>query len=93
MTSVDLESVRNQVAILRYVKEKQSELKELEDRARTAIEEMMGTADVGMLDDEPAIHWTTFKSRRLNQQYLKTRFPEVFEECREVSESRRFTVA
>lgn len=89
----NLETVRAHVEILRYIKTRQAELKEMEEASRAVIEEMLGGDEVGELDGEVAVTWKHVKSRRLNQRLLKEKLPEVVELYTNVSESRRFEVA
>jgi predicted phage-related endonuclease len=90
MTNVDLEPVCGQVEILRWVKARQAELKELETAARGAVEEVMGNAEVGTLDDKPVVKWSTYKKRQFDQKALKEHLPELAEEYTDVKEVRRF---
>lgn len=92
MTNVDLEAVRAQVESLRYAKQKIAEMKVLESMARDAIEEAMGTGEIGQLDGETVITWTTFKKRQFRQDKLKETHPELVEEYTELTESRQFKV-
>ena len=92
MTSKDLSAVRPQVEMLQWAKRQKAKIKEIEDMARPAVEEAMGSADVGTLDDEPVINWGTYKTRRLNQKALAEKHPEIVEEFKEAHEQRKFEV-
>lgn len=92
MKPVNLESVRASVEILRMVKRKQADLKELEAEHRGAVEEALGDNDEGELDGEVVVKWTRFKSRSLNQKALKEANPDLVENYYELSEKRRFEV-
>jgi predicted phage-related endonuclease len=92
MTIRNLDSVRAQVEMLRYVRRQKAKLKEVEDLARPAVEEAMGGADVGTLDDEIVIRWGTYKSRRLDQKALADAHPDIVEEFKVASEQRKFEV-
>lgn len=92
MTSVNLESLRAQIEILRMCKRRKSDLKELEDNARGAVEEAMGEADTGTLDGEVAITWKRHKRRSLDQKALAAAHPETVEEFRTTTEVRKFEV-
>lgn len=87
---MDLDELRAQVELLRYVKEKKAELKVIEENARAAIEAALGDHDEGSLDGEPVIRWRFHKRTALDQKLLKEVFPDVFEECRRTTEVRRF---
>jgi predicted phage-related endonuclease len=90
MTQVDLDRLRWAVEAMRYIKERRAELKELEDRARPALEEALGDATEGTLDGDVAVTWKYSKRRALDQRLLRTTFPEIYETCRTVTEVRRF---
>lgn len=89
---VDLEPVRAQVEMLLYVKRQKAKLKEIEEMARPPVEEAMGNADIGQLDGEDVIHWTTYKTRRLDQKALAEAHPELVEEFKTAAEQRKFEV-
>jgi predicted phage-related endonuclease len=88
--SKDLEPLRAQVAILRFVKAKKAELALLESNARAAIEELLGDDEEGTLDGAAAVRWKTLKRTSLNQKLLKELHPEVAAECQDTTEVRRF---
>jgi predicted phage-related endonuclease len=92
MTSVNLDSLRAQVEILRHCKQRKGELKELEDNARGAIEEAMGEADTGTLDGSVAVVWKRHKRRSVDQKALGKAHPEIVEEFRKTTEVRQFEV-
>lgn len=89
----DLEDLRPQVELLRWVKERKAELKRIEDDARAQIEAALGDHDdEGSLDDEPVIRWRFHKRSALDQKLLKETFPDVYETCKRTTEVRRFEV-
>jgi len=88
----DLDSVRAQVAVLVHCKTKRAELKELEDRARAAVEDAMGEDENGSLDGEPVIRWSHSKRRQLDQKALRDKEPEIAEEYTTTVNVRRFEV-
>ena len=92
MTAIDLESVRPYIDILRWTKTRKKELNEIEANARAAVEDAMGDADEGLLDDEPAIRLTSYKQRRLDQKALKEDHPHFVEDYAQLIEVRRFEV-
>jgi predicted phage-related endonuclease len=92
MSSVDLESVRAQVEILKYCKTRKAELKELEENARGAVEEAMGDAEHGLLDGAEAISWSSYKRRSLNQKALREERPEIVEEYTQTGVVRKFEI-
>lgn len=93
MTQVDLEKLRWAVEAMHYVRERKAELKELEDKARPALEEALGDATEGILDGHVAVTWKFYKRRALDQKALKAAFPEAYETCRVTTEVRRFEIA
>lgn len=92
MANVDLASVRAHVEILRLAKQKQKEFKALETNAREAIEAAMGNADVGLLDGEPAIHWSSHKRTSFDQKAFREDNPELFEQYKSTTPVRKFDV-
>jgi predicted phage-related endonuclease len=92
MNTVDLASVRGHVETLKFVKAKMAALKELEKQARAAIEEAMGEHEVGMLDDEPVVHWSRFKEQRFDQSAFGDEYPDLLEQYKTAREKRRFEV-
>lgn len=90
---MDLNKVRAHVEILRYVKARKAELKEMEDNSRAAVEEAMGEQEVGMLDGELAITWKHKKVKRLNQKALKAAEPGTYATYCDTAEQRSFEVS
>lgn len=92
MPKINLEPVRPHVEILRWVKRRKAELKELEENARSAVEVVMGEADEGELDGETVVTWHRHKRRTLDQSALKDAEPYVHEEYMTTTVVRRFEV-
>jgi len=94
MSSVKLDALRAQVEILRHVKQREAELKELKAQAREQIEELMAhsDADEGTIDGRPVISWRHYKRKALNQKLLKQLHPDVYAECEDTTEYSRFEV-
>lgn len=90
MASKDLASVRAQYELLTWVAQRKKELKDLEDAAKSAIQEALGSADTGELDGKPVISWTTYKKRQFDQKALKESHPEVAEAYTKLVEVRTF---
>lgn len=90
MTNVDLESVRDHVQILKWAKARINEVKDLEQNARDAIEEALGDNDIGQLDGQTVVTWTTHKKRQFQQAKLKEAYPELADEFTELVEARTF---
>lgn len=88
----DLEKVRWAVEAMRYIKERKAELKELEERARPALEEALGDDTEGELDGHVVVTWKYHKRHALDQKVLRASFPEVYETCKTLTEVRRFEI-
>lgn len=92
MSTKDLDGLRAQVEILRIVKEKKAELKELEETARAAVEAELGDAEWGTLDGEPAVHLSTYKRTSFDLKAFKKVLPGVAEEYMTTTVVNRFEV-
>jgi predicted phage-related endonuclease len=92
MTEIDLNAVRGHIEVLRYCKTQKAKLKELEDAARAAVEDAMGQHDVGVLDGEPAVHWTHFKESRFDSSAFRDDNPELYETYKTARDKRRFEI-
>ncbi len=90
MSNVDLDSVRDHVQILKWAKARIAEVKELEKNARDAIEEALGDNEIGQLDGETVITWTTHKKRQFQQAKMKEDHPDLVEAYTELVEARQF---
>lgn len=92
--TVDLPAdAENWLALIRQCDRDIKDLEETKKLARARIEQMLGDAELGMLDGRPAVHWTVVASRRLDQRKLKEQAPDLVEACTVTSLSRRFTLA
>lgn len=92
MAHVDLEELRWAVESLQWCNQRKAELKELETKARDAIEEALGDNTDGVLDGETVVTWKYSKRVALDQKVLQKSYPDVYEACKGVTEVRRFTV-
>lgn len=92
MSRVNLDALRAQYEILRFVKDKRAELKQLEEDARDAIEAALGDAEEGTVDGHVVVTWKTHKRTALDQKLLRKMYPEVAESCKNTTEVRRFEV-
>ena len=90
--AVDLEKVRWAVEALRWAKDRKAEIKDVEDKARDALEQTLGDDTVGTLDGHEAVTWKFFKRNALDQKMLKSAYPEIYESCKRVTEVRRFAL-
>lgn len=88
----DLDRVRWAVEAMHYIKERKAELKELEERARPALEEALGDDTEGVLDGNVVVTWKYHKRHALDQKVLRATFPEIYETCKTVTEVRRFEI-
>lgn len=89
---MNIDPVRAHVEILKFVKVKKAELKEMEEASRAAVEEALGGNEVGEVCGETVVTWKRVMSKRLNQQALKSDHPELVEQYSQLGESRRFEV-
>jgi predicted phage-related endonuclease len=80
-------------ALIQDCDAKIKDLEKTKKIARGHLEQMMGDAELGLIDGRPAVHWTVVASRRLDQKKLKEQAPELVEACTVTSISRRFTLA
>ena len=80
-------------ALIQDCDAKMKDLEETKKLARARLEQMMGDAELGLIDGRPAVHWTVVSSRRLDQKKLKEQAPELVEACTVTSITRRFTLA
>lgn len=89
---MNLDEMRAQVEILRWCKQKRAEIKELEDTARSVVQDALGDDDTGTVDGEVAVTWKTSKRRALDQKALAAAHPDLVEEFKTATEVRRFEV-
>ena len=97
---VDLEAYRHSINILQFVEQERAkindrlnELKEVEEESLAIIQEAMGqSGEIGLLDNKPVVTWHKSYQKRLNQQLLKERHPEIHESCKTEIEVRSFKV-
>ena len=92
MSTVNLDSLRAQVELLRWAKARKNEIADVEAQARAAIETALGDSEAGTVDGELAVTWKRSKRKSLNQKALKEHHPELVESFYETSETRRFEV-
>ena len=90
MSSVSLDHIKAHVDILKFVAAKEAELKEMKERSRAAVEEALGSNELGTIDGEPVVRWSHQKVNRLNQKALKSDHPEIVAEYTEANAQRRF---
>lgn len=88
--TVDLERVRHALGILSYVSAERKRLKDLEEPARAAVEEVLRDATEGTLDGRPVVKWDRRTRNVLSQKTLREKFPDVARQCMEVTEVRNF---
>lgn len=88
-TTMDLTEQRAHIEVMKACKQRITELDNMYNLARAAVEEAMGDNETGEIDGATAVTWKKYKTRRLNQQYLKRTFPGIREECMETTETRK----
>lgn len=92
--AVDLDNTAaGWVQAYRQAEQHEREWAAVKARAREHLEAILGDAEVGLVDDTPAVRWTYVTSRRLDQRKLKEHAPDLVEQCTVDSVTRRFTVA
>jgi predicted phage-related endonuclease len=92
MSRTNLDNLRAQLELLRFVKDKRAELKQIEEAARDAIQAELGDNDEGTLDGHVVVTWKSYKRNALDQKMLREAYPEIYESCKRVAEVRRFEV-
>lgn len=92
MTVVNLESVRAETEILVWCAARRAEIKELEDKAKAAVQDALGDADTGTLDDEIVVTWESHKRNAFDQKAFREAHPDLFEGFKTSSSVRRFEV-
>jgi glutamine phosphoribosylpyrophosphate amidotransferase len=92
MSDVNLENIRGQVEILIYVKQKMRELKEVQDKATEAIQQVMKVGDIGYLDDEPVVQWGEHKANTFDQAAFAEDYPDLLEQYKSQKARTRFEV-
>jgi predicted phage-related endonuclease len=67
---------------------------EIADRAKQQITQQLerNAAEVGTINNRPAVRWTNVTSHRLDTKTLKAKDPELAEKYTVTTSSRRFTV-
>jgi fructose-specific phosphotransferase system component IIB len=89
---MDLNAVRGHVELLQYAKAKQAELKDIEERSRAAVEEALGSDEIGELDGKIVVTYRHIKQRRFSQSKHKADQPGCHEIYMTPTESRQFRV-
>lgn len=93
MTIVDLSTVRAETEILLWCAQRKAEIKELEDKAKAAVQDALGDADTGTLDGEIVVTWESHKRTAFDQKLFREAHPDLFEGFKTSSSVRRFEVA
>lgn len=92
MANIDLEPVRAQVEVLKWANGKRKEIAELEKTARAEVEAFLGVGNVGYLDSQPIVNWSTYKSNSFDQKAFGEDHPELLEQYKSVKEKNKFDV-
>ena len=92
MSRANLDNLRSQIELLRFVKDRKAELKELEDTAKEAIQAELRDCDEGTLDGHVVVTWRSHKRSALDQKLLRQAYPEAYENCKRTTEVRRFEI-
>jgi predicted phage-related endonuclease len=86
---MDLTEQRAHIDVMKACKQRIAELESMYDLARATVQEAMGDDEIGQVNGTVVLTWKTIKTRRLNTQWLKQKFPDIREECMETTEYRR----
>ena len=92
MSTVNLDAHRGAVDLLKWVKAREAEIKDIKEKARAEIEAALGDNEAGTVDGELAITWQSSKRRQLDQDALKKAHPDIVEEFKKTTEVRTFKV-
>ena len=90
--AADLEKVRWAVETLQWIKDRKAELKATEEAARDALEQALGDSDEGELDGHVVVTWKFMKRNALDQKFLRETYPDLYESCKRITETRRFEI-
>lgn len=80
------------VAAYTEAKRREAEAKQLVERCRQVLEAALGDAEIGLVNNQPAVRWTHVSSQRLDTSKLKEDEPEVYERYTVLTTIRQFTV-
>lgn len=89
---MDLSKIRANVEILKFCKVKMAEIKEMQALSRALVVEALGDNEVGELDGQLVVTYRHTQTRRLDQALLKEKYPDIYDECCTINESRRFEI-
>lgn len=93
MTEVKIDSVSDQLEIYKKLKNDIKYLEERAEEARKFIEEVMGDNEIGTIDGQVAVKWTTTSRESIDLKAAKELLPPtVYAELVRKTESRRFTI-
>jgi len=78
-----------------YVKgqELEKEGKKLQEESGNRIKSILGEHELGITPVGHKIFWKNFSTKRLQQALIKSNYPEIYENCSQTTESRRFTIS
>lgn len=83
----------NWLALIADCDAKIKDLEEIRKIARGHLERMLGDAEVGLVDGQPAVRWSFVSSRRFDQSKFKAAHPDLAREFMVEGVGRRFTLA
>ncbi len=93
MNTIEIDSLKNWVTMIKQLKADRAEIDEQIDIGENQIKELMGDAEIGTVDGEPVVRWTHVVSNRFDQTAAKALLSDdQIADCIKPSESRRFTI-
>lgn len=92
MANIDLEPVRAQAEVLKWANAQRKQIAELEKNARAEVEAFLGIGNIGYLDGQPFVNWSTYKSNSFDQKAFGADHPELLEQYKSVKGKSKFDV-
>ena len=93
MSTVEIDGLANWYAMLKQLMLDKAQIEEEITKARSMIEDAMGSAETATIGGEPVIRWSHVITNRFDQKAAKTMLtPEQVEACTKPLEFRRFTI-
>lgn len=90
--SLPLDALAAELVLLRQVDEQLSKLKAVRTKLQGKVKAALGAAEVGTVAGVEVVSFKRVTSIALDQSILKTNFPDVHEQCLDITESRRFVL-
>ncbi|GLY51323.1 hypothetical protein Lesp01_49790 [Lentzea sp. NBRC 102530] len=87
-----LDELAAELVLLRQVDEQLSKLKSLRTKLQGKVKAALGKTEVGTVAGVPVVSYKHVTSIALDQSILKKNFPDVAEQCLDITETRRFVL-